>query len=340
MFGSLRFLLAVLVVLNHLWAPVLHAVGAHAVVGFYMLSGYLMTRVLHDTYGTDARNIERFLINRFLRVFPAYWLCLAASLIMLQAFPSTFSVLNVIKMPEDAATWLANILLINHTWAPARVVPPAWSLSVECFFYIAMPLLLSRSMKTATLWFAASLAITAYLLAIGAKFGARYYPIHAASLFFSAGAMIYFYQDALCWIRLPTSWLLAAVVTYSLLPLSAPALELDRFTTGYYGSALLFAPILVTLIGFKGPPKVRQIDGRLGDMAYPIFLGHFLAAGIVSTALAGRITPFGTVFALLSLLVTLAQAYAYEAYLDPWIQGIRARIRPRATRTEAGTRAP
>ena len=38
MIGSLRFVLAGLVVLNHLWLPTANLVGAHAVIAFYIIS--------------------------------------------------------------------------------------------------------------------------------------------------------------------------------------------------------------------------------------------------------------------------------------------------------------
>ncbi len=50
MLGTLRFVLALLVVLNHLWLPVANKIGAHAVLGFYVISGFLMTRILCETY--------------------------------------------------------------------------------------------------------------------------------------------------------------------------------------------------------------------------------------------------------------------------------------------------
>lgn len=50
MFGALRLFLAILVVYTHLGPPHGAALGHHAVFGFYLLSGFLITRILNDLY--------------------------------------------------------------------------------------------------------------------------------------------------------------------------------------------------------------------------------------------------------------------------------------------------
>ena len=49
MLGSFRFILALLVVTQHLL--LIPSVGHFAVHGFFILSGFLMTLVMSDTYG-------------------------------------------------------------------------------------------------------------------------------------------------------------------------------------------------------------------------------------------------------------------------------------------------
>ena len=50
MTGYLRFALASLVVANHVWLPTANRVGLHAVAGFFVISGYLMTMVINEVY--------------------------------------------------------------------------------------------------------------------------------------------------------------------------------------------------------------------------------------------------------------------------------------------------
>ena len=56
--GTWRFFLALLVAISHLWADMVHGPAAYAVWGFFVLSGYLMTLVLTQKYGTDAGGLR------------------------------------------------------------------------------------------------------------------------------------------------------------------------------------------------------------------------------------------------------------------------------------------
>ena len=70
--GYLRFILAVTVTISHLWT--VKVAGHVAVFGFYCISGFLMTKVIHETYGSSWRGKISFLINRAIRIYPTYYL--------------------------------------------------------------------------------------------------------------------------------------------------------------------------------------------------------------------------------------------------------------------------
>jgi peptidoglycan/LPS O-acetylase OafA/YrhL len=79
--GIYRFLLASCVVIGHLSGNQYAShTGMFAVFGFYVLSGYLITRVLHKTYDFDP---VTFWSNRLLRLFPPYALFLATGLLLI-----------------------------------------------------------------------------------------------------------------------------------------------------------------------------------------------------------------------------------------------------------------
>lgn len=71
MFGTYRTLLAVMVIFLHLGG--MPVIGGYAVFGFYILSGYLMTLIMHKNYGYTRDGVARYAINRFLRIYPIYW---------------------------------------------------------------------------------------------------------------------------------------------------------------------------------------------------------------------------------------------------------------------------
>jgi peptidoglycan/LPS O-acetylase OafA/YrhL len=325
MLGIARFVLAIVLVANHLWAPVDNRIGASVMSAFYMISGYLITKVLYETYGFDASGTARFLVNRVLRVFPAYWLFLGLTLLMLMLFGERFAVIPQIGWPQSTEDWLRNVTLVDLTWGEAILIPPAWALGVEVLFYILMPLALARSAAAITAWFVASVVVAVVLVAIDAPFGYRYHPAYAASLFVSAGAMLYLYRERLGWMRLPWGALAPMLAAFIAFPVLIAAAGLDPLTLGYYGAALAFAPILITLM-----LEVRQpsaVDRWLGDLAMPVFVGHFLAAGIVKLMMEDGAPTHGTAFFLAALALTLVISALFVALIDAPLQRLRARVR-------------
>jgi len=82
-----RYILALVVTLTHLQPLGVGRPGSIAVFAFYTLSGYLMTRVLNERYGFTARGTAAFLLNRVLRLWPAYFAILGLTLIALWFLP-------------------------------------------------------------------------------------------------------------------------------------------------------------------------------------------------------------------------------------------------------------
>lgn len=117
---------------------VAHSTGLYSAVAswcvwvFYLLSGYLMTLLCDGTY--QGRWSE-FWISRLLRIFPTYWVVMAATTLGLWfwGYPQRFPLL-ALPIPHE---WL---LLNIQTWwggfEGPRTIPPAWSLTVELFWWL------------------------------------------------------------------------------------------------------------------------------------------------------------------------------------------------------------
>ena len=112
MFGLLRTILALLVMAGHLldtWQ-----IGTYAVFGFYMISGYLMTHIMHESYGFHLAGRWSFACNRFLRLYPLYW-CAALITILLiivvgKDYVSSYNA--SIFLPETLTDYLANMTMV------------------------------------------------------------------------------------------------------------------------------------------------------------------------------------------------------------------------------------
>ena len=121
--------------LNRFWF------GSYAVPLFFVLSGFLITRILLEGKGPLKEVLLSFYARRFLRIFPVYYLLLLVLL-----------VLRKIQFPVWNIFYLFNVKLFLLSLDPHRLVPVLehwrsagihfWSLCVEEQFYLIYPLIL------------------------------------------------------------------------------------------------------------------------------------------------------------------------------------------------------
>ncbi|MEN9521772.1 MAG: hypothetical protein RL065_149, partial [Bacteroidota bacterium] len=74
--GIVRFLLALSVMLEHLKSspPTKMLDGFIAVQIFFILSGFYIFKTLSENYSSSKIDIKKFYFNRFLRLYPTYWI--------------------------------------------------------------------------------------------------------------------------------------------------------------------------------------------------------------------------------------------------------------------------
>jgi len=90
--GILRFILALSVVITHSTSIFgLRGVGGQiAVQAFYIISGFYMTLILNEKYIGVNNSYKLFITNRFLRLYPTYWVVLLLTIIY-SVFVSVYS---------------------------------------------------------------------------------------------------------------------------------------------------------------------------------------------------------------------------------------------------------
>lgn len=327
--GVVRFVLAMMVLMNHIWLPTANIIGAHAVTGFYIVSGFLMTKVINEVYVDNGGKI-RYLTNRALRIYPLYLLVLVTSLAFVAVWPNYFRVYSLIRIPMDGAEWVSNLSLWQLTDSPTIVIPPAWSLYVECFFYLVIAFI-ARAQALVLLWFLASLLYTVWMVANGYSFADRYYPISAASLFFSAGAIIFFLAKGgrkYFFSLFSTPIIYGLLALFVVFPFIIGSLGGGRHWLGYYGASALFA-ILFTALVVTARLNGNTFDKFEGDLAYPIFLTHFLAVGFVNLLTDNRFAVTGNANFILATLVCILTSIAIVKWIEPLIERLRNQVRGR-----------
>src|SRR5450756_1503469 len=176
MFGSLRFLLAYLVILSHLVGTeyVAHF-GFYAVRGFFVLSGLMMTAALNEVYHFDG---VRFWTNRALRLLPPYYLVCALTLLAVAIAPAQAGLyLKFWRVVPDAGDLLINlaVLPLQFTYGSFRLVPPFWSVAIEIDMYLLLFLVISRRIGWALIALGAGLSFQLVSLHEALDWGLYYF---------------------------------------------------------------------------------------------------------------------------------------------------------------------
>jgi peptidoglycan/LPS O-acetylase OafA/YrhL len=119
---------------------------AYGVVLFFTLSGFLLYRPFAASILRVERmpDIRRYLRNRGLRILPAYWVILFICAVVLGSVLFRDHSLQLVNgRLLNPALLLAAGLFLPYYYPDTLLtgIGPAWSLSVELVFYLALPLL-------------------------------------------------------------------------------------------------------------------------------------------------------------------------------------------------------
>jgi peptidoglycan/LPS O-acetylase OafA/YrhL len=114
--------------------------GASAVGIFFLLSGFVLAYNYDLSTRWEGKKLSNFWLARFARIYPVY--CFA----LIVATPSLIlgSYEWAIVHPWDVSRKMIEVLFLVQTWIPKDALfwnGPAWSLSVEAFFYLCFPVL-------------------------------------------------------------------------------------------------------------------------------------------------------------------------------------------------------
>jgi peptidoglycan/LPS O-acetylase OafA/YrhL len=344
-------LFALAVALGHsggLWGRVLFP-GKYAVQGFFIISGFLITLILHEKY-TDN---WLFWSNRALRIYVPYLLVWAVSLAalwplamlgvrpsyadsflaVLKDFPSlasTFAlVTNLGIFGQDLGLWMrlddgvlsfddraiVSGALAHHV----QVLAPAWTIAIELTFYALAPFLVRRSILTIVTLISVSLVARFLMHRAGFNYDPwlyRFFPFELA--LFLMGALAYRIYAATrhrpIW-QPRNCWIVTAVVVGGILWLDQQAV--------LYKHPWRFFFLFAAATPFLFIASTRsKLDRALGDLSYPIYLIHWPVLLTVLVVASGPTVPL--VVIPVTLLLSILFVQGVERPLDRFRQS-RAR---------------
>lgn len=330
--GYFRFILSVLVCANHLW--IIGGVGRYAVFSFYILSGYLMTTIICDRYGSSLDGVKKYAINRFLRIYPTYLIVMTFTVLAIAIIGvnNTQAIDPNLSIPSTMKSWFMNTTLIGLDFSvKERTIPPSWTLFVELFFYAVIPLAVRLGAKFILLWLFLSIAYHAYFLFFpsdaGLDWNSRYGDIFAGSLGFSLGcAAKFLLSNSLKFKGALTIAILGMFVCYSATTYFMIA-GYSQTEWRYISTLGFYLSMIFTVIFIANAISINQsrTDKFLGDLSYPLYLSHIPIGFVVISIMKLQPRTFE------SLIVSLFFSFPFVIslyLLDKNINKLRNKIRP------------
>ena len=302
--GAFRVLLALSVLMAHSEnAGIFQGFGGeNAVEIFFVISGFYIAAILTNGY----KQIKLFYINRFLRLYPIYYLILFCSFGLFLATSTYFSDFSRFSHP-----WLpvfisifANIFILGSDsilflqWHEGGLhfgnfsnsdfaihdmlfIPQAWTLSLEITFYFLAPFL----MKLRNSWL--------IILSLGSLFSKilflsmvtntdpwtyRFFPfeIHL----FILGILLYRFSIKRSAVNLLSKRLVYGLVMtlYILIGAANNTWNISRYVW------LTLLACVLSLIVFRS--ESDPADRKLGELSYPIYISHIFVIQVCYIAIS------------------------------------------------------
>lgn len=332
-----RFYAALAVVLYHYTArlgsdsfPLVSSVTQFGYLGvpfFFMISGFVIS-----ASAEKGKPIE-FLIARAGRLYPAYWIGVS------------FTALMVIFFSTDTVSpreYLANLTMLNNYLGIEDLDAVYWTLHAELKFYGCIFLLLCFNLFRYYLaWLSIWAVITLTFLLFEQPFFMGWFISPFYSPFFISGVVFY-----VIWKQGPKPGLLAILSLSTMLACIRAYEQAPQFMTITSSYQLIVAPLWImvfhALFGLLAAGRLQLraawIYVALGGMTYPLYLIHNKAG----KSLIDAYTPqLGEGFMVsITIILMLLLSYLIYAYLEqPLARGFKTLLRTMVSPTKSLVRS-
>lgn len=326
-----RALAAIFVVLFHLGSAIASekyfgitrfsipfSFGSAGVEFFFVLSGFIiLTAHKQDLF--KANQLPRYLTNRFLRIYPTYWIILLSIFCLASFFPSLAHI-----MPQDFFAFFKTLMLVP-TYEPFLAV--TWSLYYELFFYLCFALFMLNKRLCLIMGLP---AIYLYITFCSNTFFSTHY-----LFLFLMGMMV----SLICFSKKNVSkhallWLSIGVTLFILVAADTLLQSglIPQYKTIVYGLASS-----IIIFGLVQSEKMGIVIGKhhgwqvLGNASYVLYLIHYPVISILcKLALMIKLNTFGiwgAAFSYLFIFATcLISSVLFHLYVEkPVILHLRSK---------------
>lgn len=321
MFGTLRLILALLVLASHVEVSHLLDVGCVAVTIFFLLSGFVMTATVRRYYASAAR-YGWFLADRAGRILPQYLFWTGICVLWVYYFDNSWAPVGPREIVENIVLLPAMFAVFDlRPWLTGtRFITQAWSLSLEWYFYLLVPgvVLIPRLRLLSGLLSFGVFALATLNLISPYVYAYRLLP--GVLFIFLLGSVAY---DE---IERPAfgggTNLLTPFVALALLGLVANSCK--TLHVGYTSEVFVGVMGGLPLLLWLARQPQRQFDNLLGNLSYGVFLCHNLVLRILDQhqVFPGRWVQFVEASSISMILAALSY-YAVERPFVVWRHSLR-----------------
>ena len=255
---------------------------------FYVLSGFLMTLILNQNYGFDGSGFMRFATNRILRLFPVYYVVIGLTALHITFIGPLNQINGAITVPSTVAEQFANLSIVSLTGfdfsqqAGQRLVPTAWSLSIELFCYALL-----------AVYFAKSRARLLFMLIVGVGLAAvqilstldqpdygfqnHYGVMQAGIVPFAIGGLAYFFRKSHLFVYSSTRLWIFSLLFFANFLVGYWS-DFHKYVSGLYIIVALNLVLVPMLFSQETKNRWQKL---LGGLSYPIFISHWFIGTLV-----------------------------------------------------------
>ncbi len=307
--GILRILFAIYVVLYHCgqFSSIRFMQGPEAVQSFYIISGFYMALILNEKYCKSHNHYKLFISNRFLRLYPTYWIVAGLVIITSLVFilfsgGNNWGMLSNYKVYGNSLNWLSLSLLsisnvvifgqdismftalnghgglfftpdyalhANPKLYMFMLVPQAWTISMELMFYLIAPFIARRSLLIIFSFFVFSALVKLLLLRNGLTNDPWTYRFFPAELmYFSMGLLSYKLYEFIKVRKISKPILLLFYLGTLFVILGY------EYFHYYIRNYLYFAGLALAIPFIFSYTKKLDWDRSIGELSYPVYIAH------------------------------------------------------------------
>ncbi|MBB4857409.1 peptidoglycan/LPS O-acetylase OafA/YrhL [Novosphingobium chloroacetimidivorans] len=306
--------------------------GGFGVDLFFVISGFIMYHVSADKFG-EPGGARTFLVRRYLRIAPLYYL--ATALMLAATF--TFSGAVSIAQP-DAGHVLASLLFLPATNAlgqPVPVLKLGWTLNFEAYFYVtfALALLFSRRVGLTVLVLVLSAVVVVAQLVPDPPVWLSFWGQSLVFEFLGGVGIAMLYRRGMA-MPLAGAWALiaASLVVLALLRAGGAIPYLPRAVYAGLPAWLIVLAVVAAPFAQRGGAMTRLLIAG-GEASYAIYVIHpfGIRAGALLWARLG-LPPQPWLYIATLMVIVIAAALAVNVLVERPLDRALRRLLDRARR--------